>query len=87
MQFIAGGCMRLVDKIEQEISKFSHARDPYCVGMREGMGEAADYVLAEVHRVVLDLEREASNCPQLAEGIKRALEIIQKDSPLVLNCA
>lgn len=71
---------RAVECIEKEMTKFTHAHDPYSVGMREGMGDAADLVNEELRRIVQELEREARTheChdPQQSCGLRKAIKIL-----------
>lgn len=69
---------RAVECIEKEMHKFSHSHDPFSVGMREGMGDAADLVQAEIHRITMEMERYAQHHNDEAPGLRKAIEILSQ---------
>lgn len=71
---------RAVECIEKEMTKFTHTNDPFSVGMREGMGDAADLVQAELHRISMEMERYAQQHDDEAPGLRKAILILSEKS-------
>ena len=67
---------RAVECIEKEMYKLSHTRDPFSVGLRDGMGNAADLVQEELHRITMEMEREAQQHDTEAPGLRKAIKLL-----------